>query len=135
MSSDTYKTEGQPRPEEAFSYIPGLKERVAEHVYGPGAARETKGDREDGTRFDRDFEDVGGDQRANIQDYRLKAIENMMQRGGQQPEGQQPEGVPPSMSSEGLDDLLQRHFDEMRKQQLQDDPELEEFRRRGQPNH
>lgn len=134
MSPESYKTDSEPRPEEAYSYIPGLKERVAEHVYGPGPARETKGDRQDGTRFDRDFEDVGGDQRANIQDYRLRAIENMMQRGGQAqqpPESmEQPMEQSPQMSSQGLDDMLQRHFQEMRQQQLSEDPELSEFDRR-----
>jgi hypothetical protein len=140
MRPETFKTEGQPNPEEVYSYMPGLRERVAEHLRGPGPSRELKNDREDGSRFDRALVDAGGDQRANIQDYRLKAIENMMQRGGGQvqpgvqvqPEGEQMLGqpLPPPMDAQSLDDMINRHLQELREQQIQDDPDLGGFSNR-----
>jgi hypothetical protein len=133
---ESYKTDG-PRPQETYDYIPGLRERVAGHERGPGVARELKGDREDGTRLDRDFEDLGITEPANIQDYRIKAIERLMQRGGQvgptqaptsMPE-EAPTEMPPSMSSQDLDAMMEQHFQEMRRKQFEEDPELEEFHR------
>jgi hypothetical protein len=64
------------------------------------------------------------------------AIENMMKRGAgamQPQEGETlvPQEAPPSMSSESLDDLLNRQFQEMRQQQLEEDPELADYDRRN----
>lgn len=132
MTGPFRSRENIPRPEEAYSYMPGLRDRVIEQQTGGGPSRDLKSDRYDGTKFDRAMAPFAGQETGNIQDYRMMAIENMLKRGGGQvpPDPEVPQEMSPSMSSEGLDEMLQQHFDEMRQEQLQNDPELADFARR-----
>lgn len=127
-----FNTEGVPRPAEVYSYMPGLKDRIQEHLLGPGVARESKSDYAD-PKFPQAFDAFSNQPSGNIQDLRSMAIEQMMKRSAdaQQGPGEAPEqSMAPAMSSESIDDMIQRHMQGLRQQQFQDDPELEEFARR-----
>lgn len=111
------ETQG-PLPEEVYSYMPGLKDRVMEQNSGEGPSRDLKRDRLDGSMWDRAMAPFADQPTGNVQDYRMMAIENMLKRGADTnpPEGSDIQPLPP-MPQMSTDDMIQRQLEEWRQGQ------------------
>jgi hypothetical protein len=75
-----------PDPESMYGVMPWLRDAVKEQIIGQGSARELKTGREDGNRFDRTFKEFSDEPAVPIQDFRLRAIEEMIRRGAHNPQ-------------------------------------------------